>query len=260
MLTSIGMYAQKDAASKNIQLTEMHKKQIIDSLAKELQEFYIRPNAVAGINKKLNENFKKGQYQNILNSNEFASKLTADLLEISKDLHFRIMFDPEWANDQINNKDQEIQRKIKLQELSEAKKRNFGFQQTRILEGNIGYLEFDYFEDPAIASETAAAAMHFLNNTAALIIDLRKNNGGVMEMAQFISSYFYSGKELPLYKYYYYEKGRKKIEREMWLLPSVPGERLADIDIYILTSGATFSAAEWMSYSLQNLTRVNIVG
>jgi C-terminal processing protease CtpA/Prc len=46
----------------------------------------------------------------------------------------------------------------------------------------------------------------------------------------------------------------------MWLLPSVPGKRLDDIDIYILTSGATFSAAEWMSYSLQNLKSVTIVG
>ena len=81
-----------------------------------------------------------------------------------------------------------------------------------------------------------------------------------MEMGQFLSSYFYSGKELPLYKYYYTEKNRKKVEREMWLLPSVPGKRLEDVDIYILTSGLTFSAAEWMSYSLQNLKRVSIVG
>ncbi|MFB3388396.1 S41 family peptidase [Flavobacterium sp. LAR06] len=260
LLLSICTYSQKDSTTKDVTLNEMQKKQIIDSLAKELQEFYIRPNAISDINKKLNENYKKGIYKNITSPTEFASKLTTDLLEFSKDLHFRVMYDPEWAADQQKKGNKEIQQKIKAQELTEAKKRNFGFQQTRILEGNIGYLEFDYFEDPAIASETAAAAMHFFENTDALIIDLRKNNGGAMEMGQFISSYFYSGKELPLYKYYYYEKGRKKIEREMWLLPSVPGKRLADIDIYILTSNSTFSAAEWMSYSLQNLKRVTIVG
>lgn len=255
MLLSIGVYAQKEP-----DFTELSKKQVIDSLGKELEEFYIRPNAIESIQKKLKENYNAGVYKNSVTPNEFALKLTMDLLEVSKDLHFRVMYDPEWTDGQQKNEDKKAQEKIKAAELIEARNRNFGFQQARILEGNIGYLAFDYFEDPAIGSETAASVMQFLNNTDALIIDLRKNNGGAMEMGQFISSYFYSNKELPLYKYYYYEKNRKKIEREMWLLPSVPGKRLADIDIYILTSSVTFSAAEWMSYSLQNLKRVTIVG
>ncbi|KQB37053.1 S41 family peptidase [Flavobacterium aquidurense] len=257
---SIVAYSQKDPAAKDVTLTELNKKQIIDSLTKELEEFYIRPNAIGDIKKKLNENYKKGLYKDVVKPNEFASKLSADLIEVSKDLHFSVIYDPEWSENQLKKEDKEILKKIKAEELAEAKKKNFGFQKTQILEGNIGYLQFDYFEDPAIASEKAASVMQFLNNTDALIIDLRKNNGGAMEMGQFLSSYFYSGKELPLYKYYYYEKNRKKIDREMWLLPSVPGKRLEDIDIYILTSSVTFSAAEWMSYSLQNLKRVTIVG
>jgi hypothetical protein len=258
---SIVAYSQKESTIKEeLKLNELSKKQIIDSLSKELEEFYIRPNAIADIKKKLNENYQNGIYKDISNSNDFANKLTTDLVGFSKDLHFRVVYDPEWTENQRNKEDKAEQKKIKAQELIEARNKNFGFQQARILEGNIGYLEFDYFEDPAIASETAASTMQFLSNTDALIIDLRKNNGGAMEMGQFISSYLYSGKELPLYKYYYYEKNRKKIEREMWLLPSVPGKRLADIDIYILTSSVTFSAAEWMSYSLQNLKRVTIVG
>ncbi|OXA80962.1 N-terminal domain of Peptidase_S41 [Flavobacterium aquidurense] len=257
---SIGAYSQKEAVKEEFKLTELSKKTVIDSLTQKLEEFYIRPNAVADIKEKLNENYKKGTYKDISNSNDFASKLSTDLIDFSKDLHFRVVYDPEWTENQKNKSDKAVQQKIKALELAEAKKKNFGFQKVQILEGNIGYLQFDYFEDPAIGSETAAATMQFLNNTDALIIDLRKNNGGAMEMGQFISSYFYSGAELPLYKYYTYEKNRKKIEREMWLLPSVPGKRLADIDIYILTSAITFSAAEWMSYSLQNLKRVTIVG
>jgi hypothetical protein len=261
LLTSIFAYSQNKSALKTeVILTELNKKEIIDSLTKKLEEFYIQPNSTGSIKKELNENYKKGIYKNISNPNQFASKLTTELIEISKDLHFSVMYDPQWTNDQQKSKDAEIQKKIKAQELQVAKKNNFGFRQARILEGNIGYLEFSYFHDPAEGSETAASMMQFLSNSDALIIDLRRNNGGAMEMAQFISSYFFSNKELPLYKYYYYESGRKKVDREMWLLPSVPGKRLDDIDIYILTSGATFSAAEWMSYSLQNLKRVTIVG
>ncbi|MEP6805127.1 MAG: S41 family peptidase [Flavobacterium sp.] len=256
---SIGSYSQQNQTVKDFNVTEINQKQIIDSLSKQLEEFYIRPNSIAAITKKLNENYKKGSYKNISKPKEFASKLSADLIDVSKDLHFSVRYDPDWTATK-NNNSIESQKKLKAEELKAAIKRNFGFQQARILEGNIGYLEFDYFEDPAIASETAVSVMQFLNNTDALIIDLRKNNGGAMEMGQFLSSYFYSNKELPLYKYYYYEKNRKKVEREMWLLPSVPGKRMEDIDIYILTSEITFSAAEWMSYSLQNLKRVTIVG
>ncbi|MBO9585059.1 MAG: S41 family peptidase [Flavobacterium sp.] len=258
---SIGLNSQNVRAQKEeTNLSDLNKKQIIDSLSKKLEEFYIKPKAIGEISKKLNENLKKGIYKNILLPNEFASKLSADLIEASKDLHFRVMYEPTWVESQQKIKEKETQEKLKAEELIEAKKKNFGFLQVKILEGNIGYLEFNYFEDPAIASETVASVMQFLNNTDALIIDLRKNNGGAMEMGQFISSYFFSNKELPLYKYYYFEEKRKKIEREMWLLPSVPGKRLDTVPIYILTSGGTFSAAEWMSYSLQNLKRVTIVG
>lgn len=256
LVFSIGVYSQE----KEINFSDLNKKQIMDSLYKKLEEYYIQPKANAAINKKLNENLKKGLYKNILTPNEFALKLSTDLVDASKDLHFRVMYDPSWAESQKSINEKVTQQKIKAEELAEAKKKNFGFVQSKILEGNIGYLEFNYFEDPAIASETAASTMQFLSNTDALIIDLRKNNGGVMEMGQFISSYFFSNKELPLYKYYYYEEKRKKIEREMWLLPSVPGKRLDEIPIYILTSGGTFSAAEWMTYSLQNLKRAIIVG
>jgi len=261
LIFSIGSYAQKESAVKeDITFNELDKKQIIDSLTKQLQEFYIRPNAVGDIKKKLNDNYKKGLYKDMIKPNDFAGKLSSDLIEVSKDLHFAVRYDPEWVESHLKKGDKEVEKKIKAEELSEAKKKNFGFEQAQILEGNIGYLKFDYFEDPAIASETAASTMQFLSSTDALIIDLRQNNGGAMEMGQFLSSYFYLGKELPLYKYYYNEKNRKKIEREMWLLPSVPGKRMEDIDIYILTSSVTFSAAEWMSYSLQNLKRVTIVG
>ena len=64
LIFSIGSYAQKESAAKeDITFNELDKKQIIDSLTKQLQEFYIRPNAVGDIKKKLNENYKKGLYK-----------------------------------------------------------------------------------------------------------------------------------------------------------------------------------------------------
>src|SRR4051812_43753361 len=91
---SIGSYSQQNQPAKEFTLTEMNQKEIIDSLAKELEEFYIRPKAIGDITKKLNENYKKGSYKNISKPNEFASKLSSDLIDVSKDLHFSVMYNP----------------------------------------------------------------------------------------------------------------------------------------------------------------------
>lgn len=259
-ISSTGLSQNQLQARSEMNLTVTNQKTIIDSLIQKLEEFYIKQNTIPIIGQKLVENYQKGNYKRSLVPKEFARILTSDLIEISKDLHFNVIYDEKWVNDQQKNKDPALQKDLKSEDLLLAKKNNFGFRKVEILEGNVGYLGFNYFHDPAEANETATTTMKFLENTDALIIDLRNNNGGVMEMGQFISSYFFSNKDLPLYKYYYYEKNRKKIVREMWLLPAVPGNRLADIDIYILTNNATFSAAEWMSYSLQNLKRATIVG
>lgn len=50
LLFSMGFYAQNQPVPKEeVKLTELNKKQIIDSLAQQLEEFYIRPNAVGAI-------------------------------------------------------------------------------------------------------------------------------------------------------------------------------------------------------------------
>jgi C-terminal processing protease CtpA/Prc len=40
----------------------------------------------------------------------------------------------------------------------------------------------------------------------------------------------------------------------------VPGKRLIDKDVYVLTSSRTFSAAEDFTYGLKNLKRVTVIG
>ena len=47
---------------------------------------------------------------------------------------------------------------------------------------------------------------------------------------------------------------------QFWTLPYVPGKRLAETDVYLLTSTRTFSGAEDFTYGLKNLKRVTVVG
>lgn len=67
--------------------------------------------------------------------------------------------------------------------------------------------------------------MRFADGAKGLIFDLRYNNGGVLEMAQFLMSYLYpAGKDQEFFDYNYNDKGAQVV-RSQWSLPAVPGWR-----------------------------------
>ncbi len=127
-----------------------------------------------------------------------------------------------------------------------ARSDNFGFKEARILDGNIGVsLNLSRFYDPGKGGETAAAAMNFFSNTDALIIDLRQNDGGRGDMVQLVSSYFFEADPIMIADVYSREDDS---HRQDWTLPYLPGRRMADKPLYVLTGPATFSAAESLAY------------
>ena len=113
------------------------------------------------------------------------------------------------------------------------------------------------FHDPKLAGETAVAAMNFLANTDAIIFDLRENRGGAGEMYQLLASYLYDSDVVQLNDIYW---PRDNSHYQTWTLPHVPGKRRPDVDVYILTSQSTGSAAEVFSYSLKHLQRATLIG
>jgi C-terminal processing protease CtpA/Prc len=67
--------------------------------------------------------------------------------------------------------------------------RCYGFERIERLSGNVGYLKFSGFADQEGGGAVAAGAMAFLANTDALIIDLRDNHGGGLDMFALLASY-----------------------------------------------------------------------
>ena len=134
---------------------------------------------------------------------------------------------------------------------------NYGFEEIKILPGNIGYLKFRSFSYDINAYKVAIGAMNFLSNVDALIIDLRKNGGGSPEMVQFLCSYFLDNPRKHLNSFYYKEKDKTT---QYWTYTYLPGERLNKIDLYLLTSKNTFSAAEEFSYNLKSMKRATVIG
>ena len=232
----------------------------IAALNEALTKNYVFPAVTAKIARSLRAKVKDGEYDKLASKDAFARALTDDLIKISGDLHFAVGLDPDWVS-QYRNKDVPGAAAAKRKaEYEEGARTNFGFRSVQRLDGNIGYIDMSYFADPTLAFDTAAAAMRMVENADAVIIDLRYNNGGHLEMAQFIASYFFPGEKDQLLFDYYYNDDGKRIERGQWVLPALPGKRMIDKPLYILTGSTSFSAAEWLSYSMKKLGRARLVG
>jgi C-terminal processing protease CtpA/Prc len=135
--------------------------------------------------------------------------------------------------------------------------RNFGFKKVeRLGGGGVGLLELEGFMPAELIGDTAAAAMSFLANSEAVIIDLRKNGGGSPEAVILLCSYFFDD-STHLNSIY---TRTTDTTRQYWSHPVVPGKKLSGKDVYVLTSGRTFSAAEEFTYNLQSQKRATIVG
>jgi C-terminal processing protease CtpA/Prc len=92
-----------------------------------------------------------------------------------------------------------------------------------------------------------------LNNVDALIFDLRDNGGGFPNMVSLIAAYLF---DHPEYLYCPLEN----TTAESWTHSPVPGNKLANKPVYLLTSSRTISAAEEFTYNLKMLKRATLVG
>lgn len=230
------------------------QREIVSHLDVALKQNYIFPDRIPAISAELGRRVQSEP----IDSEQFASNLTQGLIKASEDLHFSVAFDPDGVAAERRAK-ADGDATTQAQRDSE-RAANFGFRDARRLDGGLAYVRFDFFADPQYAQETAAGAMRLAEGAKGLIIDLRYNNGGVLEMAQFLMSYLYAaGKEQKFFDYYYNERG-VRVERSQWSLAAVPGQRSADIPVVVLTGSTSFSSAEWMAFSLQRLGRATVIG
>ncbi len=246
------------AISANAQnLSKKERTEVIAAISQQLNDNYVFPDVAKKMTTYIKKRQKKGHYKKITDTQEFSNVLTEDLLSVSHDKHIRVIFNPEGIARQNLAVTPEDQEKLQQRRTAMMQKGNFGFKEVKILDGNIGYLDLRNFVSASIGSETAVAAMNFLNNSDAIIIDLRKNGGGDPTMIQLISSYLFDDEPVHLNNFYWRPTD---LNTQTWTLPYVPGKRSPETPVYVLTSSYTFSAAEEFSYNLKNLERATLVG
>lgn len=231
------------------------RQQIVSTLVADLDRYYVFPDKAKQYAAMLSAKQQQGTYDSVSSAEQFAKRLTADLQAISKDRHLAVEYSAEVLPPERANAEPSAEEKAQL--LSIGRRLNFGIETVGRLPFNIGYVDLRAFRPSDQVRSRYAAIMTLLGDTRALIIDLRKNDGGDPEAVALLASYLFDTRT-HLNDIYSRIDDRT---HEMWTHARLDGPRYgAAREVYVLTSSKTFSAGEDFSYALKNLKRATLVG
>jgi retinol-binding protein 3 len=228
---------------------------VVEAIVAALNNYYLSPDVAKRMGAEIRTRLKRHSYDGISDGMRFAEVLTQDLQGVSHDRHLRVDFSPsrlpELPTQPAPPSPTQLAARRALLERD-----NCAFERVERLSGNIGYLKFNAFMDPEVCGATASAALDFLANVDALIIDLRDNGGGDPQMVAFVASYLFD--HATHLNDLWQREGNTTTQ--FWTLAYVPGKRLTTQPVFVLTSARTFSGAEEFTYDLKTQKRATIVG
>ncbi|MEM7227227.1 MAG: S41 family peptidase [Planctomycetota bacterium] len=230
---------------------------VVQRVGTLLSEHYV--SADVGINTSvgLTELLREGAFDRVTDREALAQRLTDELRAATSDEHLLVRLRyKQAAEEKPMAAAPEHPVRMFARRLDRARQANFGFEKLEHFEGNVGYVDFRSFAGGPEARETASAAMSFLAYSDAIIFDMRENGGGDPYMVQFICSYLF---DEPTHLNSLYWRRNERTD-EFWTLDDVPGVKMPDVPVFVLTSARTFSGAEEFSYNLQTQKRATLVG
>jgi len=229
------------------ELTPDLRARFVTQVADTVRELYVFEDKANEMADHILAQLENGAFEEVASIPNLAARMTQELHSVHEDLHLYI--DP-W----LPQGDESDAGNLHEETLVHKRLFNYDFRKAEVLLGNIGYLDLRSFCPVRMSGETAAAAMKFLSNTDALIIDLRDNGGGE-DLVQFLQSYLFSEPTHMLT-----QRHRSGRARQTWTHPYVPGPKLIDQPVYVLISKSTFSAGEDFAFTLQRQGRVTVIG
>lgn len=225
---------------------------IIEKIGGLLEEKYVFPDRAGKYAEEFKTKNSSGSYDTLKDATEFAEKITQDLQDITGDKHIRLR---RIESSDIGEKTESaLHHPVRLFLL--RNKENTGFFKLEWIDGKIGYLDIRRFYSPSESKDLLIGAMRFLANANAIIIDLRKNQGGSSDILPYLFRYFLDY-PAQLTSNYFREGD---FLQESWISKDVEGKLLTTVPLFLLTSQKTFSAAEWFAYDMKVRKRATIVG
>lgn len=215
-------------------------KQVIDSMAAVLRARYADADTGAMIAAHIQRRLGEGAYARVTDWEQFVRLATLDLQAVNEDTHLTLSLGggpggPAGPGGQPAH----------------------GLDAVERIEGNIGYLRMSNFLGGEAAFNALEGAFNILAGTNAIIIDLRNSRGGSPAVANFIISHF-TGSDTTL-SLIVYDRVRNSTTPR-YTMRDVPGPRRPDVPLFVLTDDVTRSAAEDLTFVLQNMKRATIIG
>jgi len=235
--------------SPSAKLDAAQRQRVIEGAIAKVKVHYAYPDVAQKMADALLAYMNSGDDDSVTDGEAFADVLTKQMRDVSHDAHLIVVY----SRDTIPAHSAGATREILAPYRKKLEQNNCYFEKVTILPHNIGYLKLNSFPDPSICQPTAKAAMASLNHADAIIFDLRDNTGGYPGMVTLIAAYLFDHPE-------YLYNPRDNTTQQSWTRSPVPGNRLADKPVYVLTSASTFSGAEQFSYDLKMLRRATLVG
>jgi retinol-binding protein 3 len=249
--------AQTEPVQPDLAIDVATRAAVIEGALKFLNESYVLPDVARQMDKAIRQRLKNKEYDKIDSAQALAKTLTDHLRAVCHDLHLRVQYSHRVLPPEPGGAGQGPTPEMRERMRRYMASSNYEFKKLERLDGNVGYLELEGFAPTDGGAEIAIAAMNFLANTDALIIDLRQNHGGGPGMVALICSYLFDPEPVHLNDLYFRPEDST---HQWWTLAYVPGKRYTGKDVYVLTSKETFSAAEEFTYNLKTRKRATIVG
>jgi hypothetical protein len=231
---------------------EKERDAALHRIAALIKENYVFEKKGAEIATELLSQYSKGALRNAATWHMFDSLVTNIIHR--HDGHLYVRYGPDIVKSLNAPEDTAAQQEDQFYYGPDARKNNFGFSEVKILDRNIGYIKLSEINISAKSLPVLYAAMQFVANTGALIIDLRDNGGGGSDVGPVLESYFLPpGKTLLEIRK---RSGAAESERSVnWLVQEKYQQPL-----YILINKKTASAAEAIAFILQAQGRARVVG
>jgi hypothetical protein len=239
-------------------------------LAAALEDNYVFPDVAARYSATLKAKAASGAYDGFTSGKALAEQLTADLRAVSADNHLRVRLRPPGAGGPSVGAGQ-----VPPQGRPPAFN---GVEEARQIAPGIAYIRFAAFPGD---SATVAAVRAFMSENAgakAIVFDNRTHRGGGLAEMDAMFPYLFArpttlvtmdtrasvdrqrGNPIGDAMLRSVPAGEDVVRREHHVQPSATEKRLFGAKVFVLTSGATASAAEHMTLALKRTGRATIIG
>lgn len=246
------------SSAMKAQLQPVDKKSVtaaVDKIAALIKENYVFEEKGKRIAAELLEQYRHGALDKAVTWQEFGSLVTGIISKAGQDGHLYVRYDPQTVKTlQVPEDSTAPEQEDMFHHGPAAARRNFGFRELKILDNNIGYMKIPEINISSKSLPVLYAAMQFVANTSALVIDLQENGGGGSDIGPVFESFF-----LPPNRPLLHVKSRTGIIETMKTVAWLTQERYQR-PLYILVGKKTASAAEAFAFTLQAQRRAVIIG